>query len=178
MIIYLAGPMSGLPDSNYPAFNAAAAVLRSFDYTVLNPAENPHSSTWLGYMRMSLRQIASCDHACFLPGWEASKGACIEMELAKGLGIPVHFYDYKPAPTEPKKWFTSPGVRAGWTPAAPAAPVLASNHAGWELRMLLGWTPVSDVYQSKGDALDHLALWKGSYQGAEVQVFEALTGKG
>ena len=39
--IYLAGPMSGLPELNYPAFHAKAAELRAAGHHVENPAENP-----------------------------------------------------------------------------------------------------------------------------------------
>ncbi len=38
--IYLAGPMTGLPDYNFPAFMKAAAYLRSQGAIVFNPAEN------------------------------------------------------------------------------------------------------------------------------------------
>lgn len=89
--IYIAGPMSGLPDFNYPAFHAAAAVLRAQGHHVENPAENPAPTcgTWQGYMRMSLRQIAACDCLCMLPGWRASRGARIEHGLALDLGLDV-----------------------------------------------------------------------------------------
>ena len=89
--IYLAGPMSGLPDFNYPAFHAAAAVLRAQGHHVENPAENPAPTcgTWQGYMRMSLRQIAACDCLCMLPGWRASRGARIEHGLALDLDLEV-----------------------------------------------------------------------------------------
>lgn len=39
--IYIAGPMTGLPDNNYPAFHEAAARLRKRCWHVENPAENP-----------------------------------------------------------------------------------------------------------------------------------------
>lgn len=89
--IYLAGPMSGLPDFNYPAFHAAAAVLRAQGHHVENPAENPAPTcgTWQGYMRMSLRQISACDCLCMLPGWRASRGARIEHGLALDLDLEV-----------------------------------------------------------------------------------------
>lgn len=89
--IYLAGPMSGLPDFNYPAFHAAAAVLRAQGHHVENPAENPQPAcgTWQGYMRMSLRQIAVCDCLYMLPGWRGSRGARIEHGLALDLGLEV-----------------------------------------------------------------------------------------
>ena len=39
MRIYLAGPMTGLPDHNIPAFDAAAKRLREQGHFVINPAD-------------------------------------------------------------------------------------------------------------------------------------------
>lgn len=39
MRIYLAGPMRGYAEFNFPAFHAAAARLREQGHTVFNPAE-------------------------------------------------------------------------------------------------------------------------------------------
>lgn len=36
---YLAGPMTGLPDLNFPTFHARAAELRALGHEVVNPAE-------------------------------------------------------------------------------------------------------------------------------------------
>lgn len=87
--IYIAGPMTGLPEFNYPAFNAKAAELRAMGYEVENPAENPEPEckSWQGYMRMSLHQIAQCDSVYMLPGWHNSKGARLEYQIASGLGL-------------------------------------------------------------------------------------------
>lgn len=89
--IYLAGPMTGLPDFNYPAFHAAAARLRALGHEVLNPAENPvpPCGTWAGYMRMALAQLVQCEAIALLPGWTESKGALIERWLAQVLGMEV-----------------------------------------------------------------------------------------
>lgn len=89
--IYIAGPMTGLPEFNYPAFNTAAERLRGLGYEVENPAENPepHCGSWLGYMRMALRQLALCDGVALLPGWQSSRGARIEHQLATQLGLIV-----------------------------------------------------------------------------------------
>jgi hypothetical protein len=89
--LYIAGPMSGMPDSNYPAFNRAAFALRSIGFEVENPAENPapECGSWLGYMRMAVAQVAKVDAIVLLPGWERSEGAKVERQLAVGLGLRV-----------------------------------------------------------------------------------------
>lgn len=90
--IYLSGPMSGLPDYNYPAFNAAAARLRDLGYTVENPAENPACTSWEGYMRLALAQLVRCDTTLLLPGWDKSKGAVLECSISRVLGMRVQEY--------------------------------------------------------------------------------------
>jgi len=55
--ICIAGPMTGLPDNNYPAFHDAAR-LRKGCWHVENPAENPAphveaTCSWTAYMRAS-----------------------------------------------------------------------------------------------------------------------------
>ena len=89
--IYIAGPMTGLPEFNYPAFNEAAKRLRDLGFDVENPAENqePKCGTWLGYMRMAIRQLVTCDGVALLPGWRGSRGARIERWLAGMLGLKV-----------------------------------------------------------------------------------------
>lgn len=94
-MIYLSGPMSGLPDSNFPAFHAEAARLRALGHHVLNPAENviPGNDQWLDYMRLAISQLIKCDCVHLLPGWERSRGACIERRLAVDLGMRVEYPD-------------------------------------------------------------------------------------
>ena len=91
MKIYIAGPMTGRAQFNYPAFHRAAMLLRAAGHVVINPAENPAPScgSWLGYMRMSVAQVAGVDCLVMLPGWPFSKGARIEYLLAKLLGLGV-----------------------------------------------------------------------------------------
>lgn len=89
--IYIAGPMSGLPEFNYPAFHAMAAQLRAAGHHVENPAENPapHCNSWLGYMRLAVAQLATCDAVVMLHGWEQSRGAKVEHRLSVGMGLRV-----------------------------------------------------------------------------------------
>lgn len=96
MKLYIAGPMTGLPEFNYPAFNAVAKRLRELGHEVLNPAENPHPpcGTWAGYMRMALVQLVQCECIVLLPGWAESRGALLERAIAQALGIDIaHFTD-------------------------------------------------------------------------------------
>lgn len=93
--IYIAGPMTGLPDFNYPAFHAEAARLRAQGFHVENPAENPAPAcgSWAGYMRLAIAQLVTCDAICLLPGWSTSRGASIEHGLAVHLGLAVMYHD-------------------------------------------------------------------------------------
>jgi len=91
MKLYLAGPMTGYPDLNFPLFHAEAARLRSLGFEITNPAElNANSNgDWLACMRADIRELVTCDGIALLTGWEKSKGASIEEGLARSLGFRV-----------------------------------------------------------------------------------------
>lgn len=83
--IYIAGPMSGLPEYNYPAFHAAEARLKAAGYETLNPANNPEQDSWEGYMRAAIAQVVQADGIAYLPGSYSSRGARLELRLAEDL---------------------------------------------------------------------------------------------
>lgn len=87
--LYIAGPMTGYREFNYPAFHAGAAKLRAAGYTVLNPAENdrPVAEHWQAFMRDALTLMLRATGVATLPDWQYSRGASIEMRLAADLGI-------------------------------------------------------------------------------------------
>lgn len=93
MKVYLSGPMSGLPEHNYPAFAKAAADLRALGIEVVSPHELDHllaeGASWEDYMRNDLKALMDCTHLVLLPGWEDSRGAHLEVHLAHRLGITV-----------------------------------------------------------------------------------------
>lgn len=93
MKIYVAGPMTGLPEWNHPAFNAAAAELRAAGHEVVNPAEmgekygtadeiNADPQKLADLILEELDAIATCDAIYLLPGWEKSPGTRRELEVA------------------------------------------------------------------------------------------------
>lgn len=87
--VYIAGPMTGIRDFNYPAFHAAAAEWRAQGFHVENPAEVEPQPSWAHYMRVSLRRLLTCDTICLLPGWTRSRGAVIEWLVALALDMRV-----------------------------------------------------------------------------------------
>ena len=92
MRLYIAGPMTGLPEFNYPAFFAAAEQLLAAGFDVLNPARKEGREgceSWLDFMRAALRDLADCDGIAMLPGWADSRGAEIEVRTAATLGLPT-----------------------------------------------------------------------------------------
>lgn len=91
--VYLAGPMSGLAEHNFPLFHRVAAELRERGHTVFNPAENddggqrrPRSF----YMRLDVPALLDSDAVVLLPDWQKSRGANLEVWLAIDLGLPIY----------------------------------------------------------------------------------------
>ncbi|MEK7882942.1 DUF4406 domain-containing protein [Methyloversatilis sp. NSM2] len=89
--IYISGPMSGLPNHNFPAFHAAAEKVRAQGIEVVNPAEiNADTDlSWEECLRADIKALCDCDTIAMLPGWENSKGAHLEVHVAHRLGIRV-----------------------------------------------------------------------------------------
>jgi len=113
MKIYIAGPMRGVAQFNFPAFDAAAVKLRQIGHEVFNPADRDrgeHGETFGADNHDGDEARATADHGfnlreallddltwiarhadavAVLPGWENSKGANAEVALARALGLSV-----------------------------------------------------------------------------------------
>jgi hypothetical protein len=88
--VYIAGPMTGYPEYNYPAFNEAEEILSQAGWEVINPAKTYlHSETsnydYFYWITDGLRNMAATYennpdnyHLLLLPGWPCSPGASIE----------------------------------------------------------------------------------------------------
>lgn len=91
MKLYIAGPMTGIHELNFPAFHREAAYFRDQGHEVVNPAEINADPTakWHDCMRADIRELVSCDGIAMLPGWERSKGASLEHHIARSLEMKV-----------------------------------------------------------------------------------------
>lgn len=96
-VLYVAGPMSGVPEWNAPAFQVAADTLRAAGYEVIDPAERSrHLSdeeidevTYGEWLRGGLKELLKATGVALLPGWRDSRGASLERSVADALGMPV-----------------------------------------------------------------------------------------
>jgi hypothetical protein len=90
-IYYLAGPMAGYINHNHPAFNAATIKLRNHGYRIINPAEYGDLVTrWQECMKRDIHALLWCDAVITMPWWIHSRGATLEVRLARDLEMPVH----------------------------------------------------------------------------------------
>ncbi len=99
--IYVAGPMSGYPDNNYPEFNRVAKALREIGYTVVNPAEFGNGRHYVDFLREDLRLMLDCHAVATLENWWESTGARNEVNVAGLLKMPVRSY---------VEWLERPGL--------------------------------------------------------------------
>lgn len=90
--LYLLGPMTGIFDDNRPAFNAAAAKLRSLGFDVVNPAELDDGldvPPRVDCYARDIPHLLTCDAGVGLPGWRKSTGASLEAILFVTLERPI-----------------------------------------------------------------------------------------
>ncbi|MCH3995033.1 MAG: DUF4406 domain-containing protein [Prevotella sp.] len=75
------------------AFGKAAYVLEEMGYIPVNPFLNglPESSHWREHMRVDIGMLLNCSYIYMLDGWELSKGAKLELDVASSCGIEVLF---------------------------------------------------------------------------------------
>jgi hypothetical protein len=101
--LYLAGPMRGIPNFNFPAFHEAAKLLRAEGHEVFSPAEkgeeailtaNPGLQENMDFRRKVFKLDLAwiCEHAdavALLPGWEKSSGSRAEKAAAEAIGLTI-----------------------------------------------------------------------------------------
>lgn len=151
--IYIAGPMTGIPQFNFPLFDEAARVLRHDGYDAVSPAEldDPEdrkaalespdghmhgghhmNKTWGDFLARDVKLLADdgIEAVVVLPGWETSRGARLETYVANALcGLPIFtlgFDDVGAVELTPVPALT---LYRGWT-AEPGITIFIQPFAG------------------------------------------------
>ena len=75
------------------AFSDAEMRIRGMGFNPVNPFKNglPDEAHWREHMRADIRLLLDCEYIYMLQGWELSKGAKLELDVASSCGIKVLF---------------------------------------------------------------------------------------
>lgn len=157
MKVYTAGPMSGIPQFNYPAFVKAAADLRAAGHEVVSPAElddpddraaalasedgsmlhysSGTGKTWGDFLARDVKLLADdgIEAIVVLPGWKQSRGARLETFVGHMCGLPV--YDLRDVLRGLLIQIEPPELVRGWTGLSPTDLLYIEDpdwDAGWQ----------------------------------------------
>lgn len=105
--VYISGPISGIEDANRKAFKDAEDRLTKMNFEVINPHnlfsqeemnKLEHDVTtkvisfdqlWSVCMKRDIKALMDCEFVAVLPYWESSRGANLEIAIAKAVGMPI-----------------------------------------------------------------------------------------
>lgn len=105
--VYISGPITGIQDSNKPAFEKAEQKLKSLNFEVVNPHklfseeeileverkvntfEWTSDQAWAHFMKRDIEALVKCEFVAVLPYWETSRGANVELAIAKAVKMPI-----------------------------------------------------------------------------------------
>ncbi len=115
---YISGPITGVTDWKEKFEQTEKWVVKNIDPHIKSPriigadlemelGKTEEQIPWEEYMRADLRELTYCDTIYAMKGWEDSKGAVIEVQLAYALGLRIIF-EQKMKPMA--EWNLSTGV--------------------------------------------------------------------
>ena len=137
-VYYIAGPMSGIPQFNFPLFDEWTARLRAQGLTVISPAElddatvreealaSPdgqagHSvvlagETWADFLARDVKLIADgVTDIVLLEGWHGSRGARLEAFVGLLCGHEFHYArSYAPELIPAPEWAVAIQITRQW----------------------------------------------------------------
>lgn len=93
--VYLSGQITGLhQDVAEKMFEQAEYEMGQLKFDqIINPMKLDHqnNSGWADYMKTDIKALLDCSHIYMIRGWEKSRGARLEFQLAYELGIVIIF---------------------------------------------------------------------------------------
>lgn len=93
LIVYIAGPVTGIEDCNRPLFDQAESWLLEQGAVALNPTLLPEGlRSHQSYMNICIPMLREAEAVLMLPGWHKSTGAKMEYEEARRLGMPIYSF--------------------------------------------------------------------------------------
>lgn len=105
--VYISGPITGIPDKNKYAFEKYENRFKELNLDPVNPLklfteqeallmdlklennEITEKEYWAYFMKRDIAEMIECDIVAVLPNWENSKGANLEVYLARSLFMPI-----------------------------------------------------------------------------------------
>jgi len=164
---YIAGPMTGIKDFNFPAFYEAEKILNNNypELVIINPARMSDERGEYGYDACIERDLEVVEQDAtdmvFLPGWENSKGAWREYQLALKLGLGLHYYKKGKLVNFIAKQarFNSGKPNWGLIPFKAVEPIIQVMMKGAEKYAPYNWQN-GDAEQNFQSLMRHLVSWQ------------------
>lgn len=87
--VYVSGKITGMEELAALIFDNAETILSNIGLEVVNPMklDHDHDKRWESYMRVCIKALCDCDCIYILPNYNESRGALMEIAIAKDLDI-------------------------------------------------------------------------------------------
>ncbi len=93
VIVYIAGPVTGIEDGNRAMFDQAESWLAEQGAIPLNPSVLPDGlRSHQAYMNICMPMLREAEAVLMLPGWHRSAGAKMEYDEARRIGMPIYSF--------------------------------------------------------------------------------------
>lgn len=97
---YISGPMTGIPEYNYPMSELVTKELRAKGYIIVTPTEvgnaleaeygvERYALSYPEYIKANVIALLDCASIILLPGWRDSTGAKLELHIAQTMKMTV-----------------------------------------------------------------------------------------
>lgn len=92
--IYISGAITDMPNGNKFEFEKYENKFRVLGLEPINPhklhtEEQIEKFTWHDFMKSDIKALVDCDIVAVINGWQKSKGANLEVHIARHLEIPI-----------------------------------------------------------------------------------------